>query len=329
MRKYISAIIGILIILLACISCAPPTENNEEQDMGYDYYAINMNTDFAPAKGLEKVESKPARVILLIGQSNASGASVNEYLKSAVGKERYAHYEAGFENVLINYCIDNHNASSEGEFVPVDMTCGASDGFFGPEVGMAEVLSEAFPDEKVFILKFTMSGYSLNYHWLYHYERASVYSAFKIFVDTYMEALKNAGYAATLDAVCWMQGESDTTEAKAARYYDNTEAFVSYLREDFSNYANKNGIYFIDAGISSSPYCEPCYPEVNEAKERFSHTSDKNIYFSTIAAGLTTLYEPEYEPDLGHYDALCELELGRMFGREILKIYGISVEVEK
>jgi hypothetical protein len=174
-----------------------------------------------------------------------------------------------------------------------------------------------------------MSGYSLNYHWLYHYERASVYSAFKIFVDTYIKELQGHGYLPTIDAVCWMQGESDTTEAKAARYYKNTEAFVSFIREDFSKYANENGIYFIDAGISSSPYCEPSYKEVNEAKRQFSLTSEKNIYFSTIDAGLTTLYEPDYEPDLGHYDALSELELGRMFAREILKIYQDSEEVKK
>lgn len=329
MKRLITAITGILMLFFVLSACSPPPESDAEQDMGYDYYAIEMNTDFALSTGLENGEGKPARVVLLIGQSNASGASINEYLKIAVGEERYARYAAGTENVLINYCIDNHSASSEGEFVPVDLCCGAGEGFFGPEVGMAEILSEAFPDEKVFILKFTMSGYSLNYHWLYHYERASVYSAFKIFVDTYIKELQGHGYLPTIDAVCWMQGESDTTEAKAARYYKNTEAFVSFIREDFSKYANENGIYFIDAGISSSPYCEPSYKEVNEAKRQFSLTSEKNIYFSTIDAGLTTLYEPDYEPDLGHYDALSELELGRMFAREILKIYQDSEEVKK
>jgi hypothetical protein len=103
---------------------------------------------------------------------------------------------------------------------------------------------------------------------------------------------------------------------------------VSYIREDFSKYAGEGGIYCIDAGISSSPYCEPGYPTVNEAKRQFSLTSEKNIYFSTIEAGLTTLYEPDYKPDLGHYDALSELELGRISAREILKIYRGS-EIEK
>ena len=72
---------------------------------------------------------------------------------------------------------------------------------------------------------------------------------------------------------------------------------------------------FIDAGISDGPYCEPGYPTVNEAKRRFSELSSLNIYFSTIDEGLTTVNEPEGDPDWGHYDALCELELGRIFAK--------------
>ncbi len=53
-----------------------------------------------------------------------------------------------------------------------------------------------------------------------------------------------------------MQGESDTTEYKASRYYNNLIKFTSYLRDDLDKY-NDDEIYFIDAGISKSPYCEP------------------------------------------------------------------------
>ena len=117
-----------------------------------------------------------------------------------------------------------------------------------------------------------------------------------------------------------MQGESDTTYKKANRYYENQKAFVSYLREDLKDYAIEDGIYFIDAGISNSPYCEPAYPIINEAKEKFSTLSPLNIYFSTIDMGLTIDKELEGNPDWGHYDSLSELALGRRFGEEILKI---------
>ena len=118
-----------------------------------------------------------------------------------------------------------------------------------------------------------------------------------------------------------MQGESDTTEFKASRYYDNQVKLVEYLREDLAQYAEEGGIYFIDAGISNSPYCEPAYPEVNEAKERFSELSELNLYFSTIDLGFTINKEPPGDPDWGHYDSLSELELGREFGKRIVDIY--------
>ena len=315
MKKIFSLLIILILILTSC-------DEVWQEEKGYDYYAINMNTDFKTDDSLPESDGERAKVIILIGQSNATGCSLTSYLEKGVDAEKYAEFSAGYENILINFSLDNCKYTSNGAFVPVDLNCAAGEGFFGPELGMAEVLAEKLPGEKIFILKFTMSGYSLNHHWLYGFERASIYNAFLVFANTYLAQLKNKGYNPTVDAICWMQGESDTTDYKARRYFENTSKFVSYLREDLKPFANENGIYFIDAGISSSPYCEPAYPEINEAKKQYADTSPLNVYFPTIEAGLTTLYEPEGTPDLGHYDALSELELGRMFGREIAKIYG-------
>ncbi len=52
-----------------------------------------------------------------------------------------------------------------------------------------------------------------------------------------------------------------------------------------------------------------------KAKRRFAELSPYNLYFDTIDMGLTTLYEPVGKPDLGHYDSLSELALGRKFGQ--------------
>ena len=61
---------------------------------------------------------------------------------------------------------------------------------------------------------------------------------------------------------------------------------------------------------------------INEAKERFSALSPLNHYFSTIDLGFTIHKEPEGDPDWGHYDSVCELELGRVFGRMAVEIMG-------
>jgi hypothetical protein len=246
---------------------------------------------------------------------------LTSYIAECVSAEQYATYEAGYDSVRINYCLDDHKYTSGGAFVPVDLTCAAGEGCFGPELGMAEVLADAYPDETVFILKYSMSGYSLHHHWLCDGARGSIYEAFLAFATTYLDALCDAGYDARVGAVCWMQGESDTTDFKAAQYLNNQIAFAAYLREDLAAYAEEGGIYFIDAGISNSPYCEPAYPAINEAKQQFSELSDLNLYFSTIDAGYTIHKEPEGDPDWGHYDAESELELGRTFGKLVVQSY--------
>lgn len=309
------------VLLTACGNTTTTTTQEQEGFFEGVQVDLNMNMDYPIVDNMPNGEGKPLKVILLLGQSNASGCTAGLFLKENIGEEAYSVYANGFDNVLINYCIDNHNATSNGEFVKVDMTCGAYGGAFGPEVGMAEVLSKAFPNEQVVILKYTMSGYSLNYHWLLKYERSDIYEAFLVFVNTYMTYLLDKGFDAKIGAICWMQGESDTTEFKASRYYENQVRFAEYLRSDLEKYAREEGIYFIDAGISNSPYCEPAYPEINEAKEQFSLLSDLNLYFSTIDLGFTIHKEPADNPDWGHYDSLSELELGREFGKRIVDIY--------
>jgi len=316
MKRMIGYIALLLLFCLLPSGCAPAGEEIVDEPVW-----LNMNTEYEDTTALPEGEGQRVKVILLLGQSNATGCGISSYLERNLGGEEYARYAEGFPSVLINYCLDDHNATSEGEFVKVDMTCGATDGFFGPEVGIAEVLSEAYADETVVILKYTMSGYSLHHHWLSQGERGSIYEACLAFVRKYMDTLKSRDYDARIGAVLWMQGESDTTDYKAERYYGNQRSFVSYLREDLSGYAEEGGIYFIDAGISNSPYCEPAYPTVNEAKLRFSAESDMNLYFSTIDEGLTVHLEPEGDPDWGHYDSLSVLKLGHLFGERIVESY--------
>ena len=286
-----------------------------------DDYIIGMDTNYETCSGLEDGNGKEAKVIILVGQSNCTGCSITSYLKEQSTNEDFMRYEAGYSNIKINFNIDNHRTCSEGEFRKTDLLCGSYDEEFGPEVGIADYLNANMPEEEFYILKFSMSGYSLNYHWLWDYQRGEIYDAEMLFFKNALDYLKNTNYKVSLDAICWMQGESDTTEYKAKRYYRNQVNFISYLREDLKEYTNSRGLYFIDAGISDSPYCLPTYPEINEAKEKISHLSPLNLYFSTIDNGLTTMNEPYDEPDLGHYDALSMLKLGHLFGENIVSIY--------
>ena len=309
---------AVLLVLLCATLLMTSCQRQEEEPINYD---IGMDTAYEPCSGVPDGQGKKAHVLLLTGQSNCTGCSIISYLKDQVTPEVFAEYEAGYPSVKINFNIDNHRTCSEGEFRKTDLLCGSYDEEFGPEVGLASVLAKNFPEEEFFVLKLSMSGYSLMHHWLRDGQRGEIYGATVLFVQNALDYLVSMHYDVSLDAVLWMQGESDTNEEKAAKYYDNQLAFMGYLREDFASWAGPDGIYFIDAGISDSPYCLPGYPTVNRAKEAISKLSPLNLYFSTIDNGLTTMNEPFGEPDLGHYDALSEIRLGELFGECVSEIY--------
>ena len=291
----------------------------EDPEKGVDH-TIGMDTDYEANSLLEDGTGKKARVLILSGQSNVTGCSITSYLKDQVSAEKFSTYENGYPNIHINFNIDNHRTCSEGQWRKTDLLCGSYEAEFGPEVGLADKLNATFPGEEFYIIKFSMSGYSLNYHWLKDGGRGEIYYAQYLYIKTALDYLSSLHYDVSLDAFLWNQGESDSNDYKAARYYDNQKKFMSYLREDFRDYT-AGELKFIDSGISDSPYCLPGGPTINAAKKRIAKEDENDIFFSTIENGLTTMNEPYYEPDLGHYDALSEIKLGELFADAVASLY--------
>lgn len=310
MRKHIALLLVFTIALTIALTGCGSDE---------DHY-IGVTTDFSAPENLSDGEGRAVKVILLMGQSNATGVALNSYLEENVGREQYALYERGFSNVLINFSVDNELNSSGGEFVSTTVGCGHRDIYFGPELGIAEKLSEAYPDQLFVILKYTYSGSCLKTQWLDGWGRGELYDAALKFTSTYMDALISHNFKPELSAICWMQGESDSVGSAADEYYRNQSLFVYYLRRDLEKYAAEGGIYFIDGGIQEAAIW-PKHETVNRAKERFAKKSPLNMYFSTAEAGLTTEGEPEGSPDIAHYDSLSCLKLGHLFGEHIIRSY--------
>ncbi|MBQ4255467.1 MAG: hypothetical protein II721_05705, partial [Bacilli bacterium] len=124
-------------------------------------HTIGMDMEYEDNSLLPEGAGKKARVIILSGQSNCTGCSITSYLKDQVSPERFSSYENGYPNIHINLNIDNHRTSSKGEWRKTDLMCGSYEEEFGPEVGLADKLASTFPGEEFYILKFSMSGYSL------------------------------------------------------------------------------------------------------------------------------------------------------------------------
>lgn len=265
-------------------------------------------------------EGMTARVILLGGQSNASGCSRDDYLQQNVSAEKYAEYKNGYDNIYINYCS---GIKTSGGFVRCSTLQGEMDGCFGPELGIAERLHELYPDEPFFIIKWAWGGTNLYDQWLSPTsfgKTGELYRHFVSFTDASIEYLESKNYNVKIEAMCWMQGESDSFSVdNATDYGKHLSNFISDLRRHYADYSSDDGIAFVDAYIADNPafwvYCDL----VNESKSAVADSSDINVVIDTVSAGLTCSEEPADNPDLAHYDSLSQIRLGNMFADELAK----------
>ena len=270
---------------------------------------------------IENVENDDTvKVILLGGQSNATGASVNAYLQRNVSEEDYLKYSQGFENVKIYYVNGStsggfHITTTTDEFVTTKLGQGYRSSNFGPELGLAEYLSETYPDETFYIIKYAIGGSSLCGLWNPTDENLNrCLVEFKETVNEGLSLLEDEGYDPQIVAFLWMQGEGDaSTMYRAHEYYDLQKALVEDIREEYDFYAPKRGIAFVDAAISDSGLWASWYM-VNDCKLRYSKESNMNFYIDTNAYGLTTFEENN---DIAHYDSTSMLLLGRLYGEMI------------
>lgn len=275
---------------------------------------------------------KKAKIIILAGQSNAVGVAHEKYLPRHFSEEKVAKFKEGYDGILMNYY--SHDMKSNG-FVKTTLNC-AEKGkdTFGPEIGIADYLSEKHPDEKIFIIKCAVGGTNIFYDWLPPSCKGEYQKESFGFGDTESEfyrkggwlfnelikvlgesisILEKQGYEPEICAFCWLQGESDAFEIETVeKYGERYENLLKDLNNAFGEYL-KNCVY-IDAGISE---IWPYYREINAWKEEHATKTPNSFYINTIAEGLTTAKEPEPEVDIAHYDSDCTIKLGYLFAENI------------
>ncbi len=264
-------------------------------------------------------EGRTVHIILLGGQSNASGCAVDEYLQKNVSPEKYSEYDRGYDNVYINYYVTDKNISNG--FVKCQTRQGELGGFFGPELGMAEKLHADYPDEMFFIIKCAWGGSNLYEQWLSPTSRGKtgeMYKKFVAFVDANIKYLTSKNYKVKIEGMCWMQGESDSfSEKNAKRYEKNLTNLIKDLRKRYKNYASDDGIVFVDAYIADLPIFWVYGDLVNESKRAVADSDPKNLLIDTISHGLDTTKEPAEQPDVPHYDSMSQIKLGHLFAEQI------------
>ena len=304
-KRPIVILIAIIVAITACVGIVGIVHCNKYK------ITFELNDTLPDGNG------KKAKVILLGGQSNASGCSLDEYLKNNVSSEKYAEYQSGYNNVYINYLSGSNTSKA---FVKCATLQGELAGGFGPELGLAEKLNEMYPNELFFIIKCAWGGTNLYEEWLSPSssgKTGKLYKQFVAFVSQSLEYLQSKNYDIEVEGMCWMQGESDSLDRETAiEYESNLSNFINDIRDEFKGYSSSNGIVFIDAKIAASFFWTH-YELVNQSKANVENLSPLNVLIDTISEGLTVTEEPQPTPDIAHYDSLSEIKLGNLFAEKI------------
>lgn len=275
-----------LIVILSC--------SNQVQDISSD-----ITYDFSS-------DGEPIDVIILAGQSNATGCCFSEDLREYVSPEDFELFTNGFENQKIIWYLDWSNYSMLSVYTDltnVKLGHGFSESAFGPEIGISYVMNKE--NKEVVIIKFTSPGSGINTF----VNSEGLNSFFDLFIFNLMKKLNDMGFSPSIKCLCWMQGEYDSTEKKDAQRYEKREQFlISKVREKYGN-----EIVFIDAKVTDWDLVFPlCYQDiVNDAKKSIS--INENNCFMINSVNLT-----KKDDDLAHYDAKSEFELGKRFGEMII-----------
>lgn len=283
----------------------------------------NMNENIET----QKEYSNEVQVIVLLGQSNAEGHTWSKYLSKTMGEEKNKEYINGYDNVNISYACTIADNTSNGEFTPVKLGQGHSVNQFGPEIGIAEQLSKIDPKKKVYVIKYAYGGTSLTTQWRSPSSKntGSLYTNAVNYVLEQCKKLEQMDLYPEIKAICWMQGEDDSSGNNFNSYEELERNFVNDLRKDLAYYKPANSeIGFVDGGISDCPAWTQ-QKVINEAKKKLSQENQSHIFIDTIAHGLKYNGEPAGMPDIYHYDSSSMIELGRLFAYELIANF-IDVE---
>jgi len=295
-----------------------------------------------------KEVTNPADVFVLLGQSNMEGNTtyVNfpKYC-TAKGLNKEIYYN-GFEKINISF--HNHynkeynnssNPSSPNDynFIPVKLGQGGETKYFGPEVGMAERLSEQELDKPLYLVKYCSGGTGFStqtrdgisdWDWQSPSSTKSpgkLYTGAVKYIKNCMAGIKEQGYTPILKGVLWMQGERDGCfESFSKSYYRFLANFVNDLRDDLEEFAEnefKLNIAFIDAYIYEGPSEWIYYENINSAKLKFHNKDSNSFLLDTTATGLNLTIQSDDGfggGDQYHFNISSMMELGRGFADIII-----------
>ena len=215
------------------------------------------------------------RVYLMAGQSNMSGTASTNQLPPA--------YRRNPHNVVFYH---------KGQKRPLGRY-----GRFGPEVSFAHYLSKRFPNDEHIIIKYAAGGSNMQ-QWMpgNHYYR-----------NMLKEVRLSLKHNAKVDAIFWMQGESDAkNEFRAAHYGNRLSHFIRSLRRDLRSPSSLFVIGQINPVGNGYPMVSLIQKKQQQVNSRIWNTRLVSSH------GLGKSF------DNVHYSAQGQVELGRRFANAYL-----------
>ncbi len=316
--KKIIALILVAVMLAAFCACTP--SGNPGNTTVTD---VPTETEAPPVTMPDNV----AKVIIIAGQSNAVGYTYRNFFtlhdtyKESYSDERLAKADEGYPNILIRYSNNPYDPAqdtcSNDEFEPVKFGMGArNSGYqeewglpFGPEMGIAEYLTEKYPDDTFYIIKCATSGTNLKNRW--NPDSGDLPKQMIQFVGEQLAGLKEKGLKPEILTFCWMQGESDAQENYITLYTLTFDKLVKKISTELAEYMPPNGMVVADAGIKA---VWPNYEAMNAAKQKYADKSSKRYWFDTV-----WFFAGRDHQDRYHYDCYPMIQLGNAFGECIEK----------
>lgn len=290
-------------LLCACGNSSSPTTNHTTID------------------STSSEEAKKVDVIFLAGQSNMEGHTHISELQKKLTPTQFQYYSSEMTTRIKFYC-DNGKNKSNG-FTKVYLGQGFNASRYGPEIGIAETLEKANLKREVILIKFCLGGTNIYSDWKSFSSSTSnsgskLFNEFLDFGDTAIAELEDMGLEVNLRGLCWMQGESDATQDRMTEKY---EEYEKNLFDDIYQYFEdkvEDEFHIFDAYISDCSTWKN-YAAINQAKENNAAKNPNHHIIDTLSEGLEYDSEPTSGVDYFHYDSLSMIQLGQMFGEQIIE----------
>lgn len=282
MRRIVSVFVSVLILVFLC-SCIQDKELSDVQEL------------FVGTDEIIEVDNSKAKVVVLSGQSNAAGRSKI----SELSEDDSVKYSEGLSDIMM-ISENGRTGNSTETFVCVSTGWGDESSMFGPEVGIAEYLSEVYPGETIYIIKYGYSGAPIGEF----LPGKTCFNALCETMDTGIETLESKGLDPEIVAFCWIQGETDASyDDMTSNYAGNEQLLFTSLRQKYGDFL------ILDAGISDT---WPNYCEVNHIKRDNCFLLDRCIFINSNKNGVKVS-----NSDTAHYDAYSMILLGNLFAQQI------------